>query len=161
MVVYDYDSSSILVTSLKNRTAGEITKAGTSIHDRLAKHGNAPKLYILDNEVSFEFKTALQKRQLAFQLVPSHVHCRNAAERVIHTFKNHFLAVLATADPEFPVSEWDRLLPQAELTLNLLCPCCVNPRLSSYAYLFGHFDSNKTPLAPAGTKVLVHEKPKQ
>ena len=59
------------------------------------------------------------------------------------------------------MSEWDRLLPQAELTLNLLCLWRVNPRLSSYAYLFGHFDFNKTPLAPAGTKVLVHEKPKQ
>ena len=69
--------------------------------------------------------------------------------------------MLATADPEFPVSEWDRLLPQAELKLNLLRPCPVNPRLSLYAYLFGTFDFNKTPLAPAGTKVIVHKKPKQ
>ena len=107
--------------------------------------------------MSFEFKAALQKRQLAFQLVPSHVHCCNSAERAIHTFKNHFLAVLATTDPEFPVSELDRLLPQAELTLNLLRLCRVNPRLSSYAYFFGHFDFNKTPLAPAGTKVVVHK----
>ena len=40
-------------------------------------------------------------------------------------------------------------------------PCRVNPQLSAYAYLFGTFDFNKTPLAPAGTKVLVHEIPKQ
>ena len=61
-----YDSSSILFTPLKNCTTGEISKAWTSIHDCLAKHGNAPKLYILDNEVSFEFKAALQKQQIAF-----------------------------------------------------------------------------------------------
>ena len=69
--------------------------------------------------------------------------------------------MLATADPQFPVSEWDRLLPQSEFTLNLLRPSRVIPRLSAYAYLFGTFDFNKTPLAPAGTRVILHEKPKQ
>ena len=161
MVVYDHDSSGILVDTMKNRTAGEITKAWLQIHERLERHGNAPTLYILDNEVSYEFKTALRKKQVHFQLVPPHVHRRNAAERAIRTFKNHFLAILATADPDYPVSEWDRLLPQAELTLNLLRPCRINPRLSAYAYLFGNFDFKKTPLAPGGTKVLVHKKPKQ
>ena len=77
----------------------------------------------MDNEISYEFKSALRKQNVAFQLVPPHVHRRNAAERAIRTFKNHFLSVLATADPMFPVAEWDRLLPQAELTLNLLRPC--------------------------------------
>ena len=161
LVVYDYDSSGILVEPLKNRQAAEITKAWMAIHNRLSRHGNSPQLYILDNEVSFEFKAALRKRNVQYQLVPPHVHRRNAAERAIRTFKNHFLSVLATADPNFPVSEWDRLLPQAELTLNLLCPCCLNPRLSAYAFLFGLFDFNRTPLAPAGTRVLVHEKSRQ
>ena len=61
MGVYDYDSSDILVAALKIPTAGEITKAWKSIHHRLEGHGNVPKLYILDNEVSYEFKAALQK----------------------------------------------------------------------------------------------------
>ena len=107
MVVYDYDSSGILVPALKNQTAGEITKAWTRIHTCLERHGNAPKLYILDNKVSYKFKSALQKQKVEFQLVPPHVHGRNAAERAIRTFKNPFLVVLATADPEFTVSEWD------------------------------------------------------
>ena len=89
--------------------------------------------------------------EVAFQLVPPHVHRRNATERAIRMFKNHFLAVLATADPDYPVSEWDRLPPQAELTLNLLQSARINPKLSAYAYLFGFFCFNKTPLAPAGT----------
>ena len=114
LVVYDYDSSGILVEPLKNRQAAEITRAWLTIHSRLERHGNAPKLYILDNEVSFEFKNTLRKRQVTFQLVPPHVHRRNA---------NHFISVLATADPEFPVAAWDHLLPQAELTLNLLRRC--------------------------------------
>ena len=161
LVVYDHDSNAILVDPLKSRQAAEITSSWTDIYQCLEQHGNAPQLFILDNEVSFEFKKALDKKQVAFQLVPPHTHLRNAAERAICTFKNHFIAVLATADPDYPGSEWDRLLPQAELTLNLLRNSWVNPHLSPYAYLFGQFDFNATPLAPAGTKVLVHEKPSQ
>ena len=53
----------------------------------------------------------------------------------------------------------DRLIPQAIITLNLLRNARVNPKLSAYAYVFGPFDFNKTPLAPPGTKVVVHAKP--
>ena len=74
MVVYDYDSSGILVAPLKNCTAGKITNAWTKLHSRLECHGNAPQLYILDNEISYEFKAALQKRKVTFQLVTLHVH---------------------------------------------------------------------------------------
>ena len=62
-------------------------------------------------------------------------------------------------DPDFPIHEWDRLLPQCVLTLNLLRAARINPKLSAWAYLFGEFDYLKTPLAPPGTKVLVHMKP--
>jgi hypothetical protein len=50
---------------------------------------------------------------------------------------------------------------QVELTLNLLCSSRVNPKLSAYAYLNGNFDFNKTPLAPPGTKLVIHSKPDQ
>ncbi len=84
------------------------------------KGGNQPKIYILDNEASADLKKGLKKYGMDYQLVPPHVHRRNAAERAIRTYKNHLLAFLATCDPEFPVSEWDRMLFQVELTLNLL-----------------------------------------
>jgi len=115
--------------------------------------------FIMDNECSFELQRALKKYKLKYQLVPPHVHRRNAAERAVRTFKNHFLSVLATCDKSFPIHEWDRLLPQTLLTLNLLRSSRSNPNLSSYAYLYGNFDFNKTPLAPAGTKAVIHTKP--
>ena len=37
----------------------------------------------------------------------------------------------------------------------------MNPKLSAYAYLFGNYDFNENPLAPPGTKVMVHMKPEQ
>jgi hypothetical protein len=35
-------------------------------------------------------------------------------------------------------------------------PSNVNPKLSAYELLNGVFDYNRTPLAPPGTKVIVH-----
>ena len=101
----------------------------------------------------------MKKHGINCQLAPPHIHRRNAAEYAICTFKNYFVAGLASADPEFPVAEWDRLLPQAQLTLNLLRNARSNPKLSARAYLFGNFNFNATPLAPPGTRVILHNKP--
>ena len=154
-IVYDYDSNAILAEAMPNRQAGTIKAAWDNIHSTLASRGTHPTLYIMDNEASEELKNTMKKKQIHYELVPPRVHRRNAAERAIQTFKDHFIAGLSSVDPAFPISEWDRLLPQAIITLNLLRNSRVNPKLSSYAYLFGHFDFNKTPLAPPGTKVSV------
>ena len=115
---------------------------------------------MLYNEASQDLKAAMTKKFTSYQLVPPHTYQANAAERAtIQTFKNHFKAGLASLDPQFPVKEWDRILDQAFLTLNLLRAARSNPKLSVYAYLFGSFDFNATPLAPPGTKVIIHSKP--
>jgi hypothetical protein len=59
----------------------------------------------------------------------------------------------------FPMRLWDRILPQATTTLNLLRKSRLNPRLSSEAHLNGTYDLNRTPLAPLGTRVIVHFTP--
>ena len=160
MVMYDYDSNAILVTALKNRQAKTIVEAWESLHARLTQHGHTTKNFVLDNECSNDMKAALKKHNKQYQLTPPNIHRRNAAERAIRTFKNHMMAGFATCDKMFPVSEWDRLLHQAELTLNLLRTSRINPKLSAYAYLFGVFDFNKTPLAPPGTRTIIHKKSK-
>ena len=96
---------------------------------------------------------------MEYQLVPPQIHRRNASECAVRTFKNHFIAGLASTDPNFPLSNWCRILPQAELTLNLLRASRLNPKLSAYAQLEGTFDFTCTPLAPPGTPVIIHEKP--
>lgn len=103
--------------------------------------------------------TVLKKRNLHFQLVPPDVHHRNAAERAIWTWKKHFIAGLCSTDPTFPIAEWDCIVQQGELAPNLLRDSRVNPKLSTWAYLFGQFDFNANPLAPPGTEVIVHSKP--
>lgn len=101
----------------------------------------------------------MTKLGVDWQLVPPHTHRRNSAERAIRTWKNHFLARLASTDPDVLIHLWDRLIPQATTTLNLLRSSCINPRLSAEAQLNGQFDYNRTPTAPPGTRVIIHEKP--
>jgi len=98
-------------------------------------------------------------KAIDFQLVPPHVHCCNAAEQAIRTFKNHFIAGLCSVDKDFPLHLWDQLLPQATLMLNLLCGSHLNPKLSAWAQLHGPVNFNWTPIAPPGIWVLVHKKP--
>ena len=159
LIGYNYDANAILGVPLKNRQAATITKGWNVLHQQCSSAGVASSTWILDNESSKDLISAMQKKKINHQLVPPHNHRANAAERAIQTFKSHFKAGLASLDPTFPVTEWDRLLPQAFLTLNLLRTSRVNPNLSAYAVMHGQFDFGATPLAPPGTKILVHHKP--
>ena len=113
----------------------------------------------MDNEASTDLKSAMTKYKLTYQLVPPSMHRRNAAEKAIRTYKNHFITGLTLLDPDFPMPEWDRLVGKSVITLNHLRNARANPKLSSHAYLFGTFDFNRCPMAPPGTKVVVHSKP--
>ncbi len=92
------------------------------------------------------------------ELVPPGCHQRNAAEVAIHNFKAHFLSVLAGVSNDFPPSLWDRLLPQTEITINLIQQSDATPNVSAYAHLSSPIDYNKMPLAPMGCNAQVHEK---
>ena len=159
LVLYDHDTNAILVEPIKNRCAQEILRAYNKLYEYLKSKGYTPKLQRLDNEASNLLIQSLKQKQIDFQLVPPNSHRRNAAERAIRTFKNHFIAGLCSVDPHFPLQLWDKLLQQAVITLNLLRPSRCNPTKSAYEILEGNFDYNKTPLAPPGTKVLMFNAP--
>jgi hypothetical protein len=83
------------------------------------------------------------------------------AEQAIQTFKSHFIAILLGVDELFPMPLWDRLLPQAVLTLNLLRQANADPKILAYKFVHGKFDYNKMLLAPLGCAVQVHEHPQK
>ena len=93
------------------------------------------------------------------QKVPSNMHRRNAAEKAMGTFKNYFKAILAGVHRIFPMYIGDRLLPQAESTLNMMCQTNIAPTVSAYAYIYGQHDYNKMPMTPIGCAALIHLKP--
>jgi hypothetical protein len=96
---------------------------------------------------------------MKYQLVPPHDHRWNIAEKAIQVFKAHFISILCGVDKTFPLHLWDRLLGQAEHTLNMLRTSCMTPSESAYAYLWGDHDYNANPFAPLGCKVEAHVTP--
>jgi hypothetical protein len=144
---------------MKSRSASEWVKSYDHIHQELTSKGFKPKLQTLDNEASAALKNFLTTNDVEYQLVPPHWHRRNAAERAIQTFKEHFVAGLSSVDPNFPLHLCDRLLPQAEITLNILRTLRPHPQLSAAAHFHVLIDYNKTSFAPPGCKIIAHEKP--
>jgi hypothetical protein len=115
MVCYVYGCNYVKVILIKSRSASEWVKAYDHIHRKLTVKGFKPKLQTLDNEVSATLKISFTANDVEYQSVPPHCHRRNANE----TFKEHFVAGLSSVDPTFPLHSWERLLPKAEITLNL------------------------------------------
>ena len=157
--LYDYDSNVIIPQAIPNRTKLQLHRAFSSITKDLKRRGLTPQLQYLDNEASKHLKEYMRDQNIEYQLTPAGIHRRNMAERAIQTFKNHFIAGLSSVHPNFPLNLWDKLLPQAMITLNLLRPSRINPRLSAYSQLYGMFDYNKHPIAPPGMKILTHVLP--
>jgi hypothetical protein len=105
---------------MKYRPASEWVRSYDTIHQELTVKGFKPKLKTLDNEASTALNNFFTVNDIAYQLVPPHYHRRNAAERAIRTFKEHFMTGLSSVEPAFPLHLWYILLPQAGITMNLL-----------------------------------------
>ena len=116
-------------------------------------------LQILDNEAITEYKRVIKKKlNTNYQLVPPNTHRSNASEQDIRTFKAHFIVILAGIDPDFPRNLWDLLLPQTELTLNLLRQATINPYRSAWAYFHSPFNYDSTLLGPLSCNIIAHKK---
>eukprot|EP00804_Cyclotella_cryptica_P023552 CCRYP_018913-RA/>CCRYP_018913-RA protein AED:0.17 eAED:0.19 QI:0/0/0/1/0.25/0/5/0/1080 len=160
MVAVELDGNYIDCEPMRDRTTKSLVTAYQTIFTRWKQTGViSPNWHILDNEAPEEFKLAIRDNGCKVELVPPDMHRRNAAKRAIQTFKGHCIATLAGVSNDFPINQWDRLLPQMIATLAILRPSNVAPNISSYAYHHGQFDFNRTPLAPMGCAVQFHNKP--
>jgi hypothetical protein len=75
------------------------------------------------------------------------------------SFKDHLIAGLCSTDKYFPMHLWDRLLPQAGMTLIMLRTSRINPKLSATTHKSGQYDFNRAPMAPPVTRIVAHETP--
>jgi hypothetical protein len=147
LIMYDYDSNSVVSAPMKNRGDKHMVRSFELLIQSLIIRGLKPSLQRLDNDASLTLMNYLIRQGINYQLAPPHIR-RNNAERAIQTFKNYFISGLCSVDPNFPLKLWDKFFPQAKLTLNILRKSIINPRMSAYAQLSGHFDLNRMPLAP-------------
>jgi hypothetical protein len=144
MIAFHANGNLILQQAFKSKSDCHCIAAYNTIMTHLAAHGLSVDLQILDNEASSAYKEAITFMWNAtFQLIPSDIHHHNQAERSIPTFKDHFLAILAGVNAAFPPYLWDLLLPQAELTLNLLQQADLNPRISELDFFMVHSTSTR------------------
>ncbi len=127
-VMYIFDANYIQSVPIKNRSKEELFRAFHDTYNWLVLQGFKPQLRKLDNETSHEVEA---------------LHCTNPAERAIRTWKNHFLSGMVGLPKSFPIAKWCRLTTQCNATLNMLRPCCQNPRLLVHKPLKAHSPSTQ------------------
>jgi hypothetical protein len=91
---------------------------------------------------------------MTYQLVPPHFQRQNTDERVIKTFKEHFVSGLSSVDPDFLRHLWDRLMLQVEITFKLLRTSRLHPQLSAAAHFHGLIDYNNIAFSHQGATSL-------
>ncbi|KAJ1407582.1 hypothetical protein B484DRAFT_337192, partial [Ochromonadaceae sp. CCMP2298] len=119
---------------MATRTAAAYVKAVTRTRSWFADRGIDITIHRIDNETSRDVERLLRKAGVTIEWKN---HRANKAERAIREWKNHFISMLCTTHPTFPLDLWDELLPQCELTLNLLRPYTVDPTISAYHGIHG------------------------
>ena len=112
----------------------------------------------MDGETSNDLEKFVKKKQISIQFCAPSNHRALKAERAVQTAKNHIIASFCTTDPMYPMQEWDLLVPQIEMTLNLMRGSAINPTISAWHHVHGPFKWANTPIAPIGMKVLIHER---
>ena len=159
MIAYNCDYNDIIDDSSKSRAKKHRLLSYGTIMQRIKDCNILADLQILDNEEITEYKRIIKYEWgVGYQLIPPHIHSRNAAERAIRTLKAHFISTLTGIAPTFPNNLWDLLLPQTDLTLNILRQSSLNPKILAWEYFQGPFDYKATPLVPLGFSVMIHRK---
>ena len=121
MVAVELDGNYIEAQPLKSRSTRDLIEAYQAIFTRWKDTGVIqPNWHVLDNEAPNDLKRAIRENGCTVELVPPDMHRRNAAERAIQTWKGHFISILSGLADNFPIQEWDELVPGANVTVNLL-----------------------------------------
>ena len=60
LIGYHYNANCILAHPIKDRTAQSITNAWEHLHQEFTNAGVSPDVWVLDNEISNDFKAALK-----------------------------------------------------------------------------------------------------
>jgi hypothetical protein len=161
LILYDYDSNSVLSAPMKNRGDKETVCVFDLLIQSLIIHRLQPSLHRLENEAYLAISHYHIKQGIDYRVAPPHIHHRNNSEYAIQTFKNHFITGLCPVDPSFPLKSWDKFLPQATIlsiscanhVLTHACP----PMPNSMDIMI----STGPPWRPPGSRIIAHEKPDQ
>ncbi len=159
MILHHVNSNSLWSEAMRNQSGGELILARAHTLAQMRRRGIIPKHQKLDNQLSAEYKAAIEASGMTYELVPPNNHCRNMAKRAIQTFKDHLVGVLSRCASSMPIHLWCQLLPQVKCQLLLLRQSQVHPNLSAYAHIYEQQDYNHHPFVFIGMEALVQDKP--
>ena len=132
MIAYHYDSNSAIASTFKSRTNKHRILAYGATVQHIKDRNILVDLQILDNKESTKYKRIINPWWgVKCQLLPPRIHQITAADRAIRTFKTHCLSIISGISKTFPKNLWYLLIPQTDLTLNLLWKWTLNPRISA------------------------------
>ena len=97
---------------MNNRSDKEIIRDFMSLTEEFKNQGIDSGFHFMDNEASTTLKQTMTNMNIKYQLVPPSNHRANNLERVIQTFRNHFISVMCRVDKYFQLRLWYRLLQQ-------------------------------------------------
>ncbi len=158
VIFYIYNANFIVSVLIKNCTKQKLLQAYQITYKYLSSCRFKPCLHKMDNETSKDVDDFIQSQQTSLQYTPPDIPCFNSAKQAICTWKNHFTTGIASLSKKFPIANWCCLTNQCNYTINMLCPCCQNPRHSAFRAMEGSYLFDATAMAPPGSKVLVHLK---
>ena len=150
-----------LLAPLANKDGATYARAYTDGYNYFKAHRphHPPKFIRTDQETSALTRRAFADANLIPQYVPPRSHRGLKAERYLQTVKAHLLSCFHSVSPDYPAAHWAKLLPQIQLTLNILVPSKANPAISAYEWVHGHkYDFHHHPFGPPGCSVLAHVK---
>ena len=159
IIDYHSDSNSVILAPFKLQKDSHRLIGYNEIMIRLKNHDQLVDHQILDNESIEEYKNIMKDVwKVDNQLLPSDIHCRNAAAHTIHTFKAHFLVMISGITEDFTKDLWHVLLPQTYMTHNILQQSTLKPAISAWECFNIPSSYNNALLRPPGCKVIIHKK---
>ena len=158
-VFYIFDPNFFKGIALKSRKKEEILCAYKEVYLWCESRGFKHQLHKMDNETSKDVEEFIASQQTIQQYTPPDMHRTNTAERSLQNYKSFIKSTIALLPPMFPIALWCKLLPQIDLSINIVRNCRQNPLLSAWAAIEGKYHFESTPIAPAGSEMLMHENP--
>ena len=158
-VFYIFDPNFIKRIPLKSGKKEELLRAYKEVYSWCKSRGFKPQLHKMDNETSKYVKDFIEIQQTSQQNTPPYIHRTNPAKRSLQTYKSCIKSTIAFLPPTFPITLWCNLLPQIDLSVNIVRKCRQNPLLSARAAMEGKYHFDSTSIAPAGSELLMHENP--
>ena len=143
---------------LKAEKKEDLIRAYKELQSWCESRGFKPQLQKMDNETSKDVEDFIASQKTSQKYTPPDMYRKNPAERALQTYKSCIKSTIASLTPTFPISLWCKLLPQINLSVNIFRKCRQNPLLSAWAAMEGKYHFDSTPIAPAGSEMLMHEK---